>query len=259
MTSALLPITFTPPVAGPPTRGIFEAVDWEQDGDGPLRFLEGGVDIRRPNFVTDDQVAVWTEEWNVAAGDVTTDKIQARSDLSDENFSALTVFAYDRDECPHRLMEEARTFVRNRASSLLARHIQAQVEAHLSTQINAAATTASRPSLTGAVGAVERALQGFSTEDVFILADAELGAHLANAQLLDGDRSPLGYRYVFTTGLGLGTDSLVGITQLYGWRGPAVANDHIEHQTNDYIALAEQSLVVGFERSIIKLTVDSTP
>ena len=264
--SPLLAVTYDPDLIDPPARGLFEAVRWIEDGVSPQRWLPSGVTVRQPNFSSGSQTEVWAEAWNVAADDVTTDKVLHRDDLGSDDFTGITVFAFDRDECPHRLMQQARREVHDRAGWLVRRYIQGLAEAHVATALGTATTTTSvTADVVAAVAAAESALFSslLNPDDAVLFAPPVLAAHLAKHRQIDDGRSPLGYRWVFSDGLGLvdgsGQPTILGTTQLFGWRGPLETRDHIDHQTNDYFAVAEQSLVIGWESSVVKVTILNPP
>lgn len=262
MTSALLAITHEPALLGPPSKGLFEAVDWLQEGE-PLRFLASGATVRQPNFVSTLQVGTWDEDWNVAAADVSTDKVIKRGDLTDLDFAAFTLYAYDQDPCPHRLMDSAMTAVRTRATALLARHEQALAETKIKTAFDANTPTAATPTdLGGAVSAVETGLAKalLDSGDGYVFANVEDATALLAGQFIEkrGGQyfTALDYRVIFTTNL-VAKGEFRGTTKLYGWRGPITTRDHVEHTANDYIAIAERSMVIGYEAVVV--AADVTP
>lgn len=256
MTSSLLALTHEPALLGPPSKGLFEAVSWQQEGE-PLRFLAAGVTVRQPNFVDTLQVGVWGEAWNVAAVDVTTDKIIKRGDLTDLDFLPFTLYAYDQDPCPHRLMDEARSAVQSRATALLARHEQTQAELKLAATLTAnTPTPGTAANLGEAVSLIEIGLAdaGLDSSDGFVFANVEDATALLSAQFIEkrGGQffTALDYRVIFTTEL-VAAGSLRATPQLYGWRGSITTRDHIEHTANDYIAIAERSMVIGYEAVVV--------
>lgn len=97
-----------------------------------------------------------------------------------------------------------------------------------------------------------------------IHASAEWAAIAANQQLLPyqqtvGYKSRLGHQFAFGGGYvdGLGT-TLVATSPVYGWRDNVQLRTAIDPYTNNFIAVAERSVVVGYEELIGAVTIPNT-
>lgn len=55
------------------------------------------------------------------------------------------------------------------------------------------------------------------------------------------------------------SDTLVATSPLYGWRDAVAVRDTIEARYNQYVAIAERSVVIGYERAIGAATITTTP
>lgn len=261
----LNPVYYEPKPMGPPSHGLFQAVTWVQDG-GTARFLASGVEIKPINIPSPDQVDVWSEAWNAVAADIVESKGGDRPEAFRGQFSLVTLFAYDHSPCAHRLMDEVRSEVRGRAQWLLERYRQRQVAAHISSDLSAVETAVTATAdLVSAVSSVESILytDGLEVDDVVLFAPPELAAYLVKEDMLKDGHSPLGYRWVFESGLGLLDSSdqptILATTTLYGWRNDPEVHDHISYTTNDYFAFAEQSFVIGWERSVASVQLLNSP
>lgn len=258
MTAALSPVTFDAPLVNPAPNGLFGATQWT-DEDGPLRWLPSGVDVRVFNYGGGTQFGVWTADWCAAESDLgpTDVKDGERPDFPD-TFVALTTFATD--ECD--LLKRSREEVRVRAQQVHRLQEPNQVENTLAARMLAdAGTPSTAATIVAAVSKLEGLLAKTNTIGL-IHASAELAAPAADANLIryNGSRlvSPLGHTWVFGGGYvdGLG-DKLVATSPTYGWRGQAETRDAPSLSVNEFKAITERSLVVGYEALIG--AVDITP
>lgn len=260
MTAALSPVVFDAPLVNPAPNGLFGATQWT-DEDGPLRWLPSGVDVRVFNYGGDTQFGVWEHPWCTPESglDPETDaKGGVRPDFPD-TFLALTTWAAD--ECD--LLKRSREEVRVRAQQVHRLQEPNQVEKTLAARMLAdAGTPATATGIVAGVAKLEGLLAKTNTIGL-IHASAELAAPAADANLIRYNGSgrlvsPLGHTWVFGGGYvdGLG-DKLVATSPTYGWRGQADTRDAPSLTVNEFKAITERSLVVGYEALIG--AVDITP
>lgn len=65
-------------------------------------------------------------------------------------------------------------------------------------------------------------------------------------------RTPAGHRWVFGAGYAstLG-NRLIGTTPTYGWRGDIDVHEAIQYDRNEFVVIAERSIVLGYEAVVI--------
>ena len=90
----------------------------------------------------------------------------------------------------------------------------------------------------------------------YLHASPKWAAYLAEARLMTGGKSPMGHTWVFGSGYddALG-NTIVATTPLYGWRGPLTVRDAIKTELNQYVAVAERSLLIAYEAAVAAVTV----
>ncbi|WP_231894735.1 hypothetical protein [Gordonia sp. 852002-51296_SCH5728562-b] len=122
-----------------------------------------------------------------------------------------------------------------------------------------------RNGIVEAVAELEAALGRTNTIGV-IHASPRWAAHAADHNLLQfvgggAPRTPLGHLWVFGGGYEDSpmSDTLVATSPLYGWRDAVAVRDTIEARYNQYVAIAERSVVIGYERAIGAATITTTP
>ena len=247
-TPILAPVEFEPPLVNPAAPGLFAATAWQTD-DVP-RWLDGGKQFRVWNY-SGDAFGVWTAPWCVAEDDLEPEDVKAgdRPDVPDP-FLAMTVWAFD--QCD--LTEPSQAEVRAHASQNLRLREQAAVEAEFAARMLAdAGAPDTAADIVGALGHLEGLLAVTNTVG-FIHASAEWAASAAQAQLIvrtgTGLKTPLGHTWVFGGGyVGAGglTDTLVATSPTFGWRTEPEVRDAFKLEWNRFAAVAERSLVVGYE------------
>ena len=255
MTSALLPITYDPAQVPAPSTGLMAAVSWVQDGVTPTRFLDSGVLFRYQNALLDDQFGVWGEDWCADPDAITTDKVKDRTEEFPDPFTAMTVYGFDHNYCGD-LNEQCRQEVVARARHALDLHTDVAVETALAARlITDAASAPTRTGLLATVSYLEGELAKAGLSGFFHLG-AQYAAYAAEARLNTAGRTPMGHRWVFGGGYvtGLGAKVIV-TTQPYGWRGPVSERSTIKHEYNQFIAVAEQSVLVGYEAVLAAATI----
>lgn len=256
MTSSLMAVQFDAPLLNPAPNGLWNAVAW-QPQDGPLRWLQG-VDIRPFNFGADESFAVWTPGWCGSVDDLDPEDrkdIGERPDALD-TFAALTVFAHDQCDMTARSRAEVRT----RAEQILRLNEGLALETALAARmLDDAGTPDTATDVVGAVGWLEAKLARTNTVGV-IHASAQWAASLAQANLIvrggAGLRTPMGHQLVLGGGYVDGlVDTLVATSAAFGWRGEAQVYEAPKLQWNQAHAIAERSMVVGYEALVGAVTI----
>ncbi|MBS4103894.1 hypothetical protein [Tsukamurella paurometabola] len=249
--STLLPVEFEAPLVNPTTIGLYGATTWAAPDTVP-RWLQSGVRIRPHNYDTENS-GVWGADWcDPEPGDI---KDGVRSSLP-EPHEAVTVWAFDECDLTAPSQEEVRT----RAQQNLRLREETSVEREFAGRLVLDSDTAvSAASLVAAVGTLEEALAATNTVGV-IHASPRWAAVAADAGLLTrtgtGFLTPLGHRWVFGGGYPpvLG-DILVATSPMFGWRTAPELRETIDHTHNRFIAIAESSVVVGYEHAVAAVTV----
>jgi hypothetical protein len=107
-----------------------------------------------------------------------------------------------------------------------------------------------------AVGHLEQAFAatgtvGFIHARVGLLAVAEDRRMILRDAASGVVRTPAGHRWVFGGGYAtpLG-DKLIGTTPTFGWRDEVEVREAIQYERNQFVAIAERSVVVGYEALI---------
>ncbi|SON63385.1 hypothetical protein MSIMFI_04915 [Mycobacterium simulans] len=264
MTTALSPVRFDAPLLPMPPYGLYQVVTWAQDGTEPLRWLPSGVVIRPFNFPGDDGFGIWNAPWNVDPDDLTEDDLKTgeRPDISDlAAHEAMTVYGFDHNYCGD-MRESERQDVRDRAARNLARLEQRAVETSFAARLlNDAGTADSAADIVDAIADLEGALAKAQTPGV-IHAGAQWATRALSKQALIADgtgfRTAMGHQVVFGGGYvdALG-DKLVASSPVFGWRGPVSQREAIRHTSNQFVALAERSVLLGYESAIA--AVEITP
>ncbi|GAC68869.1 hypothetical protein [Gordonia soli] len=249
-TPDLLPVNYEAPLVNPSPGGLYPATTWTQDGVGVPRWLASGVRVRPHNFGGEDAVGIWAAEWCGDPGDEIKDG--TRPDPETDPFDPLTVWAYD--ECD--LTTPSQDEVRARASQNLRLIEPVAVEREFSARLIADAPPGPGPTgIVGALGHLEAQLAKTNTIGV-IHASAEWAAAAADHNLLQfvgggAPRTPMGHLWVFGGGYvdGLGK-ALVATSPLYGWRDVPAVRETIDATNNRFIAIAERSVVIGYEKAV---------
>lgn len=270
MTTALMPVEFTPPLIAPANPlGLAAATTWIEVAEGEAqRWLPSGVQFRRGTYRDDVAFGVWEAAWNAAADDLDPeDDVKVGDRFADDDpdpFVALTVWASDRLQQCGNLTEFDRQQVLERLRQTFLLREPIEVETAFATRALAdVGTPASATDIVAAVGRIEEAFTATGTTGLIharpaLLAVAEdrrmvirePGTDPAAPAIL---RTPAGHRWVFGAGYPtpLG-DTLIGTSATYGWREREVSVREATEVSNvdDFLALAERSSVVGFEKVI---------
>lgn len=249
--NTLNPVEFEAPLVNPDAIGLYAATTFATPDTVP-RWLASGVRIRPHNYDTEN-TGVWGADWcDPEPGEL---KDGERLGLSDPH-EAVTVWAFD--ECD--LTAPSQAEVRERALQNMRLREETAVEREFAGRLVLdAGTPSGAASLIAAVGALEEALAATNTVGQ-IHASPRWAAVAADAGLLTrtgvGYTTPLGHRWVFGGGYApvLG-DTLVATSPTFGWRTAPELRETIDHLGNRFIAIAEASIVVGFEHAVAAVTV----
>lgn len=253
-----LPVQFEAPPENPSPQGLWAATNWTESA-GPSRFLISGVDIRVHNFGGDAAFGVWDAGWCVDPDDLTVDDLKdGARPVNPATFDPITIWAFD--QCD--LTAPSQAEVRARVQQNLRLREQVATERELSARLltdspNLATTT----SFGWAIGQLEAELAKDGVLGLIHLG-AQWAAVAAQSQLIrfNGAKlvSPLGHQYVFGGGYveGLG-NTLVATSQTYGWRDAPTVRDTTKTEANQYVAVAERSLVVGYESAIASIEISA--
>ena len=252
MTTGFAPVVFDAPLANPSPNGLFGAVAWQEE-TGPLRWLTAGVDVRAFNYGGDTQFGVWEPEWCAAEADLDPETDLKRGERPDFPGTFLPLTTWAADYCD--LRAPSRDEVRKRAAQVHRLQEPNAVEEHIAPRLlSDAGSAAAVADIVEAVSEFEKRFAQTSTVGV-IHASAQWAARAAEkGQIVRSGstlRTPLGHLWVFgggyATGLG---DKLVATSPVYGWRGEVKYKDAPSLRVNEFLAVAERSLVVGYEQSV---------
>ncbi|AHN84232.1 major capsid pentamer protein [Mycobacterium phage Corofin] len=259
--TALLPIQFDAPLLNPAPVGLLAATSWT-DVDGPERHL-AGVDINVYNFGGDESFGVWGADWCASPEDLTEDDVKEAADRPawPDAFEAVTVWA--RDRCD--LTRASRDDVNKRVQQIIRLRLSHAAEREFATRLLADITAPD--DVVDIVAAVSELESDLADEGIIGLLHAPVKfAAIAMEKGLAARttggilRSPLGHQWVFGAGYRtiLG-DKIVATSPTFGWRGPIHLRDNIHFEHNVYNAIAEQTLVIGYEDLISAVDVVGAP
>lgn len=265
MTTAALPaIDFTPPLAGVSSPyGLDAATTWtEAASPEALRWLPAGVQFRLRAHRDPGTAGVWGAPWCVSPDDLDPDDDLKTGPPPEDNdpepFEAQTIFAFDRLYACGNLSAYDRAEVRERAENTFAAREPIQVETAFATRALAdAGTPTTVDDLLGAVSHLEETFAATGTVGL-IHARVGLLSIAENQRLIVRDPAlpgvlwtPNGQRWAFGGGYAtpLG-DTLIGTTSTFGWRDQVQFREAIKYQQDQYIVIAERSVIVGYEALI---------
>jgi hypothetical protein len=252
--TTIQPVDFTPPLLNPYPGGLYAATVWDDSTNSPPRWLNG-LRFLPGNFVADSGLGYqtldsWCDEFDKSAG--------ARPEPG-EPFDAVLIWAAD--QCD--MTPESQGEVRDNVAQTLRLNETRVVELAFGARLAADADAFHADDLTEAVGYLDDALATAGIGGGLIHAAAGLSAELADANLarFNGSRaySPLGNVYVFGAGYtDVLTDTLVATTPTFGWRTPVEIREAFDPASNTFYAMAERSVLVGYERLIAAATTEET-
>lgn len=257
-----LPVPFEVPPVNPSPQGLYVATQWVQD-DGAPRWLPSGVQVRPGgNYGGGSAFGVWGAPWCVSPDDLGPEDIKTgtRPALLDP-FEPMTVWASDACD----LTAPSRAEVEQRAAQILRLEEQVAVEREFAERLKLDAADLGAPisanDLQWAVASIEAAFARTNTLG-FIHASPQWAAYAAQAQLLvrsgGGYLTPLGHRWVFGGGYTDGLENtLIATSQPFGWRDEPQLRTTMDTTRNEFIAIAERSVTIGYEALIA--AVEITP
>lgn len=265
MTSALLPVEFTPPltVSAHPL-GLDAATTWIETTtpDEARRWLPEGVQFRQRTHRAPGAFGIWGAPWCVDPDDMDPeDDLKtgpAPEDDDPDPFDAMTVWAFDRlQECGN-LSAFDRAQAIERVQQTFGLREPLAVETQFATRLLADAPTPTAvDNLVLAVGHLEQTFAATGTVGlvharVGLLAVAEDRRMIVRDPATPGVLwTPGGLRWCFGAGYAtpLG-DNLIGTSQTYGWRDDVETREAVEHTLNQFVVIAERSVIVGYETVI---------
>jgi len=247
-------LEFEAPLLNPSPGGLYSVVTWVQDGGDVARFLGEGVRIRPHNYGGEDSVGVWDSPWcgEPGSGSGNQRKFGFRPDIA-EPFTPVTIWAYD--ECDPTPASQAEVRTRAAQNPRLMESTLAAIA--LAERLLADATPVTKPDLRSALGYLEGRLAITGTVGV-VHANPELATE--DFGLVVGNRpnfvTPLGNRWAYGGGYVDTLDqTLIATSPLYGWRTDVIVRDTFDQNTDTYAAVAERSLVIGYEQLIAAVTI----
>lgn len=253
-----LPVHFEAPLVNPSPGGLYPATNWTEEGDGPTRWLSGGVEVRGQNYSDGQASGIWDAPWCPPPALDGPRKEGERQTILDI-FDPMTIWAYD--SCD--LTTPSRAEVQTRAAQILRLEEQPAVEREFAARLLLdAADLGPVPTvadMTAAMGALEAAMAKTNTLGYFHLG-TQWAAALASAHLISrtgtGWTTPMGHRLILGGGYveGLG-DTLVATSAPFGWRSSVQVREAVEERHNTYIAIAERSVVIGYEALVAAVEV----
>ncbi|QFP94634.1 hypothetical protein I5G59_gp14 [Mycobacterium phage LilMcDreamy] len=262
MTAALtklLPIPFEPPLQNPSPYGLFAATDWQRPADvgdssegDAVRHLNGVRFRQVGNYGGEGQFGIWPND-SCGTGKEPAPgqrKEGLRPGDDDLEFDSVTLWAYD--ECD--LTEPSRAEVRARAAQVLRLEEQVAMERELADRMlqDAGTVDQTAASLKLAVGYLEGALALTSTLAYFHVGaqwvSQEFGLFIKSGTTF---KSPLGHTWVIGGGYVDGLENIIVATSpVYGWRDEPTVRDAINERENTFAAVAERTVLVGYEQLI---------
>lgn len=265
-TPVLAPLEFYPALLNPAASGLYGATTWSE-ASGPSRFLSAGVRIRpNGNYGGVDAFGVWEADWCTPPGSGEDAlKTGTRPDPETEPFLPVTVWAYD--ECD--ATPASRAEIQQRVQQILRLEEQTAVEHEFAARLLADSVSESldvpvKTTYHDAVGYLEGELARTNTVGV-IHASAALATPLAKEAVIinpggTGPRSVLGHRFVFGGGyVDLLGSVMIATSVVYGWRDAVQVRPVLDQQSNTYAAVAERSVVVGYEKIIAAVEISAAP
>lgn len=252
---SLLPTYFVPPPRNPAPGGLWNAVSWTEEAGAPRWLGEGGVALLSAvtgNFGGADSAGVWGAPWCADPGSGSGGELKTGVRPDDpEPFFATTSWSYD--ECD--LSAPSRAEVQTRAAQVLRLNEPTMVAREFSSRLllDAGAPIAGGD-LAEAIGEVE-CLFANTNGIGAVHCSPFLLPHLVSHNLVSrsgvgGWLTPSGHLLVVDGGYRavLGDALLVCTSRpLFGWRLGVEIRDAIDYENNRYFAIAERSVVIGYE------------
>ena len=254
----LLPLYFEPPLQNPNPDGLFAATDWQvpaevgtsSEGDA-VRHLNGVQFRRVGNYGGEEQFGLWPND-SCATGTVPDPTLRKEGLRAgeDNTFASATLWAYD--ECD--LTAPSRAEVRARAAQILRLEEQTAYEAEFAAVMlqDAGTVDQTATSFKLAVGYLEAQMALTNTTGYFH-AGAQWASQEFGLVIKSGTRwvSPLGHTWVFGGGYVDTLENIIVATSpTYGWRDDVTVREAIDERRNTFAAVAERTVLVGYEHLI---------
>lgn len=240
-------VVFDAPLVNPAPTGLYAATAWNDEGE-PYRWLQAGVQVRPHNYGGEAAFGVWDATWCVPPNDT---KYGVRPNMAPAPFDAIVVWAYD--DCDPTKESQAEVVTRVQQNMRLNEQTAVETEfaARALLDVGALTTVAS---ITAAVSKLEAAMAKTNTVGQ-IHASAEWAAYAAQAQLITRSgsalKTPMGHTWVFGGGyVDILGSKLVATSPTVGWRGEVSTKSAIRQEWNRFAAIAERSVVVGYEKAV---------
>lgn len=288
-TPAVIPaLEYEVPLVNPSPSGLYTATSWTEV-TGPSRFLGAGVRFRAHNYGGENAFGVWDAGWcvdpdgqlkegdrpgfldpfaplTVWAYDECDLTEQSRTDILErvqQNLRLLEQTAVER-ELAERLLIDAGSAGVAGGSNLYEPPVPEadgdKLYAPFNTEVSdklyptGDSTITDVPDIIAAVSRIEAEFAMTNTTG-FIHAGAQWAAYAARFNLLTRSgaalKSPLGHTWVFGGGYVKGLENvIVGTSQPYGWRDAVQVRESIDMPHNLRVAVAERSVVVGYEHCV---------
>lgn len=261
-------IEFYPPLVDPTPNGLFAAIDqgsaWEDTGADANRFSINGVRVRNFNYGSESSTGVWGSGWCGKPGPSGVKGYNAQRPAFPNPFDPITVWAWDACD----LTARSRAEVERNAEHWLKVRAGVDVERTFADRlISEAGAPQTSTSFMNALAKLEAAiaktgLPGFIHASPFMSPYANGAMAVRPSPIGSPQRTSMGTTWVFGGGYvdGLGM-VMVATSQPYGWRdAPALTTASIDPTPSDdfasqYVAVAEQTFAVGYERLIAAVTV----
>ena len=264
MTSALLPVEFTPPVVAPAhPLGLDAATTWIETvtAEEARRWLPADVQFRSATHGPDSAFGVWGAPWCVDPDDLDPGEVKTGPAVEGDDpnpFTAMTVWASDRLQVCGNLSAFDRAQAVERARQTFLQNEPLAVETEFIARLLAdAPSPTATADLVTAVGHLE---QAFAATGTVGLVHARVGllSLAVHLRLVVRDpatpgvlRTPAGHRWVFGAGYAIALiDKLIGTSPTYGWRDEIEVREALHPWSNQFLAVAERSIVVGYEAVI---------
>lgn len=287
-TPAVIPaLEWDVPLVNPSPSGLYTATSWTEV-TGPSRFLGAGVRFRSHNYGGESAFGVWDAQWcvdpdgqlkegerpgfldpfapiTVWAYDECDLTDQTRTDILErvqQNLRLLEQTAVER-ELAERLLIDAGT-AGSGTGGLYAPPVPEADGDKLYAPFNAEVSDKLYPTgddtitdVPDVVSAVSRLEAEFAMTNTlgYIHAGAQWAAYAAKHNLIvrsgSALKTPLGHTWVFGGGYVKGLENvLVATSPTYGWRDQVQVRESIDMPHNRRIAVAERSVVIGYEHAV---------
>lgn len=247
--------SYTAPTTG--VRGALEALD--SVGDGGVAVISDGDNGYILIFSRTHTVAVdGTDLTGAGLIDVSPYiKTGERPEILDP-FDPITAWAYD--QCD--LTAPSRAEVEARAQQILRLEEQVSVERQFAGRMlldanDLPGSIQTATDLRAAVGYLEGQMALTNTLG-FFHAGAQWASQEIGLAIKQGTKwvTPLGHTWIFGGGYVDGLDdTIVATSQPFGWRDEPVVRAAIDPHRNIYLAVAERSVVIGYEHLITAVTI----